>query len=392
MKEESNIPILLNEIGTLRKAYELIERETGNEFNIFSILGIETNEVSTHSRFIAELLNVKGKHGLKDVFLKLFLRTIQKEAPEFSFDTEQSTIFIEYHVGKVEETEGGRIDILIKDSANNVIMIENKIYATEQPNQLLRYKNAFKNGYLIYLTLDGDNSNENHNEIAYQPISYKSEIIDWLKLCKKETVNNPLLRETIQQYINLIQKLTHQNTNSKMSEEITRIILRDEEQILAYSTLIDLDEKIRKKMISKILETLRDNIERKFNCEFTASDLIADKGLLFSLENTQLKESNLTIKFNFERTQYSSLIFGFANKNNTQSKDEVLLKLSKENFPTAKQSDWWNVYIPLEKYFNWDYTTLGKIYFDTNSQFYPEIESLIEQLLSIINKRTLTLK
>jgi len=32
--------------------------------NIFSVLGLETAEVRTHSRLIAELLDPKGSHGL----------------------------------------------------------------------------------------------------------------------------------------------------------------------------------------------------------------------------------------------------------------------------------------------------------------------------------------
>ncbi len=39
-------------------------------------------------------------------------------------------------------------------------MIENKIYAGEQKNQLLRYHNAYREGKLLYLTLFGDESEQ----------------------------------------------------------------------------------------------------------------------------------------------------------------------------------------------------------------------------------------
>ena len=40
------------------------EKEAQGEFfNIFSILGVERNEVHTHSAFLAELLNPKGSHA-----------------------------------------------------------------------------------------------------------------------------------------------------------------------------------------------------------------------------------------------------------------------------------------------------------------------------------------
>jgi len=40
----------------------------------------------------------------------------------------------------MEKTKGGRIDIYI-ESNNKYIFIENKIYAEDQENQLLRYRN-----------------------------------------------------------------------------------------------------------------------------------------------------------------------------------------------------------------------------------------------------------
>ena len=97
---------------------------------------------------------------------------------------------------------------MIKDDNGKIIMIENKIYASEQPNQLLRYYNAFPNGKLFYLTLFGEESKQNFPKEKYNIISYENDIIIWLEECKKESVNIPILRESITQYINLIKKLS----------------------------------------------------------------------------------------------------------------------------------------------------------------------------------------
>ena len=56
----------LNEVTNLIKAEK--ENTKTNVFNIFSVLRLETKEL-IHSKFIAELLNPKGSHGMGSIFL-----------------------------------------------------------------------------------------------------------------------------------------------------------------------------------------------------------------------------------------------------------------------------------------------------------------------------------
>jgi hypothetical protein len=97
---------LLSEVQTISESYDRVADATGERFNIFSILRMESDEVATHSRFIAELLDRNGSHGLKDDFLILFInRFCTKE----KFNAGRSHVIIEYYIGKVEEEAGGRI-------------------------------------------------------------------------------------------------------------------------------------------------------------------------------------------------------------------------------------------------------------------------------------------
>lgn len=233
---------LLNQVKTIDDAYRIVKRNTGEDFNLFQILGMETAEVKTHSKFLAELLNPKGSHLQGDIFLKLFVEYLNNANSEeentfllqenkINLNSEKSQIQVEKHIGKIFDNEGGRIDITIEDTENRLICIENKIYAGEQDNQLLRYKNfgdKFKECHLIFLTLNGNKSSTLNEEdgIVYS-ISYKKHIIEWLELCKKEAVNLPILRETIGQYINLIKKLTHQTTNKEMEKDIINLLLKN---------------------------------------------------------------------------------------------------------------------------------------------------------------------
>ena len=159
--QNENVEILLSQVSSLHnetKRREESIREQGDLFNIFNIVGLRTEEVRLHSAFIAELLNPQGSHGASSLFLQAFLEQIGLNRGYLDYK-KCSTNIVERIIGPVTKTEGGRIDIIIEDG-KHAIIIENKIYATDQPNQLLRYHNygkkMFPNGFcLLYLTLDG---------------------------------------------------------------------------------------------------------------------------------------------------------------------------------------------------------------------------------------------
>ncbi len=112
---------LLSEVQAVSESHDRLADATGEKFNIFSILRMESDEVATHSRFIAELLNRKGTHGLKDKFLRLF---VDRFADIVEFDTAKSHVITEYFIGRLGEDTGGRIDILTRDDNGHVILIE----------------------------------------------------------------------------------------------------------------------------------------------------------------------------------------------------------------------------------------------------------------------------
>lgn len=198
---------------------------SGENFNIFSIMKMESDEVFTHSAIIAELLNPKGSHGMKDEFLKAFYTIVLQK--EFNLNIEEVHCKAEEHIGFKNEDQrtGGRLDIVLKDYKKNGFVIENKIFAGEQANQLLRYKAKYPNAELLFLTLFGDDSKQkSSDEIVYTSISYENDIKNWIEECTKLSFNKPIIRETLLQYLHLIKKLTHQTTNKEMKEKILEII------------------------------------------------------------------------------------------------------------------------------------------------------------------------
>jgi len=216
---------LLIRIKSIQKKNMVISNLRQESFNIFSILRKEYDEENLHSAFLWEMLRSNGSHGMGNIFLKIFVKEIL--ISDFTIDGTTN-------VYKEKKIEGGRVDIYIKNKNKQVIIIENKIYAGDQKKQLIRYSNHLKNIHvksleLVYLTLDGIEADEistkDKNLILeagkdYQILSYRSDIIKWMNICLKESVEYPTLRETIKQYIFLLKKLTGQLTNNLMENEI----------------------------------------------------------------------------------------------------------------------------------------------------------------------------
>lgn len=218
----------LNKIVTEDKLRRREMYMRGESFNVFEVLNLESNETRTHSAFLAELLNPQGSHGVGDRFLRAFLKSVDC-LKDWEFDTTDAQVKIEYHTGFTndDKTNGGRIDILI-ESNNKFLIIENKIYAGDQENQLLRYhKFAESHDHkLLYLTLDRKEASEysTNNELKagkdYFIIGYNAEIAEWLNCCIADASRYPLIRETMIQYLNLIKKITNKDMDTNLREEL----------------------------------------------------------------------------------------------------------------------------------------------------------------------------
>lgn len=238
MKEKESITELLNHVQLLEtKRLQKVEeeRKRGEWFNVFNVLGMSTDEVRTHSAFIAELLNPQGSHGCGDEFLKAFIKAVPS-LNGFDIETNQTEIQVEFWIGRINEdyTEGGRLDILVSTDTHAII-IENKIHAGDGWKQLLRYhefaEREYKNNYrILYLTLDGgipskESTGKQMKEGEdYYSVSYASDITNWLQHCVAIAVNKPLVRETLVQYLNLIKQLTKQTMEQNDKKELFELL------------------------------------------------------------------------------------------------------------------------------------------------------------------------
>ena len=250
-----NFHQLIESVKGIVSRYKDDAVQSGADFNIFQIIGLTSDEVRVHSAFLATLLDPQGSHRQGDLFLQLFTKQLSQIVHDF--DTKSAVVECEKYIGRMTETTGGRIDIHIEDKKGHKIIIENKIYAPDQTNQLIRYHNYAPDAVLLYLTLDGkepgkDSVGDLIDEEQYYLISYSNEILDWLTECYEAVKRIPTLAEGINHYINLIKIITNQSTNIMMTKEIAEAIASSSSNI---QTAIE---------IQRALQDVKINIQQKF--------------------------------------------------------------------------------------------------------------------------------
>ena len=239
------------------------EEEEGKCFNVFSALNMCSDEVRLHSRLLATLLNPEANHGLGNEFLKLFL--IALGLPE-DYITHCKEQIVERTIGEVTEATGGRIDIILEDRGHAVI-IENKIYASDQPNQLLRYYNyglktfGENNFKLVYLTLNGSEPSSDSlggGHFEFIKLSYAQDILGLLEGMVTAFPQKPIHR-TIKDYITIIKQLTHQDMDTKYQQSIIEEAIKYDNIDVTSELLLlreQIGEKLRKDYIIKPLKDL----------------------------------------------------------------------------------------------------------------------------------------
>ena len=250
-----------------------------HDYNIFTLFHGFSDEVNLHSNFIASLLDPNGDHYKGDLFLKLFLETCGID--DFSIDTSRATIFKEFK----------HIDIYISDGKKHIIL-ENKVYAKDQPTQIARYIDAIQNKgaekkdaedediYVLYLHPDGklpDNQSfgdyharllgENPS-IKFKVISYGNEILSWIDRCKNEVSNITDLNVFLSQYKDVIEMIYDRYKRiDKM--ETAKFVEIFKENYTAVSEIANNYQEMRKKIIDGFFKNVKDILENDLKDKYS---------------------------------------------------------------------------------------------------------------------------
>ena len=274
---------LLHQVEVLYALHEARRREP---FNLFSVLRKASDEEHLHSKFLAALLNWKSPEdgategpgeNLRDFVQQVVAPAVEaeREAPdttkqqpdhgepdgsrdgapplrasaegpdrreadvgetdahqglrseEFSFSLDRARV----------EREKHHIDLLIRNEAGQAIVIENKIWAGDQWQQLQGYFRKVAawglEPTLVYLTPYGhepsDHSRGSHEVVS---LSYKWHLIPWLRRCQERACDEPPLRESVAQYIALIRTLCGDSGREFMTE-VKRVLRKGNNLVLA---------------------------------------------------------------------------------------------------------------------------------------------------------------
>ena len=248
---------------SLAKQYQTLLAEP-EHYNLFSVLRSKNDEVRLHSRFLSDLLNPKSSHGLEHFPLKRFLEdACQVDVTDGNFDFEVKAEF-------------QNIDIFLANlSTKQAIIIENKIDAVDQDQQLLRYfltvkQLGFKSITVVYLTLDGrsppDESIKGDLGALEQPtvnISYSIDVLHWLSAIIEKSATQPALRESLIQYTEILQELTNMTNNQKLLEALKKLLI-ETQSIDVVDALQDAKTQLQSEAVVALWMRLGEELAKKF--------------------------------------------------------------------------------------------------------------------------------
>ena len=357
--------------------------------NIINILGNTYYEVS-NSSLLYNILKIKFKYDNKEInFAKDFSEYIIKEKLKNDSLNINSTAEA-YNEFYASSETWRRIDLFIH-SDNFEIIIENKIWAGDQPNQLKDYynnrvnenKNNDKikdNIFIVYLTRNRDKPSEfsidreliaeleNKNKICY--LSH-DDIAEWIKndiLNKYQFLKDEKFQLI---YSALIQIAYNEKYISKKTEE-NKMELNEIKKYVDFDLLLkdanDLDKKVNE--LNKSIELFEN-----------AKKLIADKKSEIILENESVKNGikySIDVGNHLKQEGINNIIF-----NEEAIRRDIGEKAFSLNIRIPITPIWHNLYISLEQGISWLSITIS----GTNGNFINKVkeEDIKKKIIEILN-------
>lgn len=315
-----NLKYLLKEINILNQRIKDREEHEDN-FNLLDLMCNRYDEVNLHSRFLSILLDPRGSHKMKDTFIRLFVEKLN-----LSFEYSLSSL--EVFPNEEDTCEHREIDLLLIDrKRKSAIIIENKIRAKDsnhkEEGQIERYYRIItqeehipkESTTVIYLSIDRETPSVESVATSGEfpdlkekvlSIRYGVELLDWLKNCAKECYSRPVLRESITQYIRLIEMMTNNNTSEEDLKSIMSLVGKNNDNLMSAKLLIDNSTHLYwwalfefwKLLSEKFVElgfSIRQRIENEVITDLVHGSAIKRNKAVFNLKLSTPNGINLTI-------------------------------------------------------------------------------------------------
>lgn len=382
---------LLNQIKSIMKS-----RNPVKDVNLFSILGMETKEVSAHSAFLFYVFEpfADSEGEINTTNLRCLYEYLRSKKTDLPNNPDNINIYREV------QSEYGRMDFLIRfntKTKSDAIVIELKIKADEQEDQIKRYREYLKeNDYtednIFFLTPDGRPSLTGEST----PISLKDLCNCVLKRIAKEWSGDYMT--IINQYNSIIKKI-----NGGTNDMEVKDVLKSKNDILVIDKLYKEKDKVLTKLLECFMRSLRDGIneaitkndlpiELKRDCDDSDLSNYYIKGtktfpsLVYSINNPQLeKRFNESFKNNYltiESEKNSNIYFfieiewklycGFTLRSCGNNDTYDLVKVKPKQ--SIKNSN--NVHLFESGWLSWEYITCDGKKIDFTE--YDNLESFLE--------------
>lgn len=257
---------LIDEAKKIVSDVETLRNRNGSDFNIFSVLGVENKEVRI-CMFLHELLLPKGSHGAGSVYLKAFVEKVLGLNGFIKSDYDNAIVTKEELIDNDR-----RIDLLIR-IGKRAFPIEVKINADDQEEQCVDYYNYCTSRYdsntvIYYLTLDKHlPSSSSIGTLSVSenliPIAFDDEILDWLDviISLSETDQRPAVKELINQFRDILLKLTNKNTKD-INMNLISVITTPEDFKAAQAIANGIDS-IKSEMMIRCFKYIEDFIDKR---------------------------------------------------------------------------------------------------------------------------------
>lgn len=411
-----------------------------NDFNLLTTVLNYHDEVRLHSRMIGSLLDSNAKHYQGTLFLEIFLKKIGLD--NWFENLKDIKVSIEYE----------DIDLYLSDGIKHLI-IENKIWAGDQPCQIIKYINIiveenkgdfhdFLNDTLdenllrvIYLTPQmkdvslghqleerGDAkyiSFTNNNDLIhcsrkmrtnktidfdlknykawYKKITYKDYILPWLEKCQNEVRNITNLSESIKQYITVVDKVNKDYKGNVMS--IQEHIFQNKNNIKAVLEIDREIDNVKGKILfdffdKSIRESILNNIEYTiYDGLLPSANQLTEQKCLNSFKKSKNAPKHYGLVFD---CQFGTNKYFFIKVAKTGlyygviCSDEIKIKIDKEQ----KLEKFYFCNDKLNKIFNPKYELCAKHFGDIkNIEQLIEPDNIIKNMINDIDKiKNLNLK
>ena len=244
------------------------ERDNTPRHNLIRLVGLERSEVGLHSPFLRDLLDPDGTHGQGGLFLRAFLKLLDRKLSENSHPLAGK----EFHSKVPDVPESGdwnvsceyeKIDVRIySPKAGLLVFIENKIGALEQERQIPRYRELLDRQKSIYphRLLIGL-SPRNYVFSTGAPdihLTYEEDICDWLSDADQQITSMATkLRSNICQYREIVHSFD--GVNDMPNQELVDLIVRPENIYCAWDiadAVPEVNDRLRCKFWGAVAERL----------------------------------------------------------------------------------------------------------------------------------------